>query len=269
MRRSVQSIAAPDLLFPMAEPLPPIRRVSPELGATWLERGFGDFVAHPGIGLCYGAVFAAIGWMLTFGLEAIGMGSLILPLAGGFLMVAPITAAGLYEVSRRHERGEAVTLADSVRAVRSNAQIGDMGLALMLVFLVWVQLALIIFALFFGSRPPALGEFTSQILAAPQGLPFLLTGSVVGLALAALAFSLSVVAMPMVLDRDVSAMTAMRASLRAVWVNRLEMVGWAATLAVLSLAGMALLFVGLAVTLPVAAHASWHAYRDMVARERG
>ena len=269
MRRSVRSVADSHHFFAMAEPLPVIRRVSPELGATWLERGFNDFIAHPGIGLGYGATFAAMGWLLTFGLEAIGMGSLILPLAGGFLMVAPIAAAGLYEVSRRHERGETVTLADSLRAVRSNAQIADMGLALMLVFLVWVQVALIVFALFFGSRPPALGEFTSQILAAPQGLPFLLTGSLAGLALAVLAFSLSVVAMPMVLDRDVSAMTAMRASLRAVWVNRLEMIGWAATLALLSLAGMALAFIGLAVTLPIAAHASWHAYRDMVARERG
>ena len=255
--------------FGMAEALPIVRRVSPEQGANWLRLGLEDFLAHPGIGLAYGAAFAAIGWALTFGLEAIGMGSLILPMAGGFMMVAPVAAIGLYEVSRRREHGESVTFADSLRALRRNPQFGDMALALMLVFLVWLQLALLIFALFFGSRPPALGEFSDQILAAPQAFPFLAIGGSVGLAMAALAFSLSVVALPMALDRDVSAMTAMRTSLRAVSVNRLGMVGWAATLGLLNLAGMSFLFVGLVVSLPIAAHASWHAYRDLVERERG
>ena len=255
----------PDLVIdPPAADWPAIRRVSPECGATWLGRGFADFRARPAIGLAYGGTFAAIGWLLTFGLEAAGMGSLILPLAGGFLLVAPIAAAGLYEVSRRIERGEAVSLAASIRAVWRNAQVADMGMALLLVFLVWVQLAMVIFALFFGSRPPALGEFGADLLAAPQAAAFLLAGGAVGAVLAALAFSLSVVAMPMVMDRPVSAMTAMRTSLRVVWVNRLEMVGWAATLAFLGFAGISLVFVGLALTLPIAAHASWHAYRDLV-----
>ncbi|HSV28673.1 MAG TPA: DUF2189 domain-containing protein, partial [Candidatus Omnitrophota bacterium] len=96
------------------------------------------------------------------------------------------------------------------------------------------------------------------------GSLFLLTGTLVGGAIAALAFALSVVSMPMLLDRDVSVLTAMRTSLRVVWLNRRNMIGWAATLATLGLLGIAFFFAGLAVTLPIAAHASWHAYRDLV-----
>lgn len=246
------------------EPLPAVRQVSIERSSTWLGRGFKDFLGHPGIGLIYGAAFAAMGWLLTFGLAELGMGSAVLPLASGFLLVAPFLAVGLYEVSRRAERGEWASLLDTLRAVGRNREMADMGLVLMLLFFAWFQLAMIIFALFFGGSPPALNEFFSQILMAPQGAAFLATGTIVGGVLAALAFCLSVVSMPMLLDRDVAALTAMRTSLKAVAANWKNMIGWAATLAALGFFGIAFFFVGLAITLPVAAHASWHAYRDLV-----
>ncbi|MBC7905543.1 MAG: DUF2189 domain-containing protein [Rhodospirillaceae bacterium] len=246
------------------EPLPAIRQVTVDRSTTWLERGFNDFRAHPGIGLAYGAVFAALGWLLTFGLAELGMGSLILPLAAGFMLVAPFLAIGLYEVSRRREAGEPVTMMQALGAVRTNGQMADMGLVLLLLFFAWFQVAMIIFALFFGGRPPAMDEFFTQILMAPQGIPFLMTGTIIGGVIAAIAFALSVVSIPMLLERKVSALTAMRTSLKAVWLNRMNMIGWAATLATLGFLGVSFLFIGLAVTLPIAAHASWHAYRDLV-----
>lgn len=252
---------------PAPADVPTLRPVSLERSTTWLERGWRDFAAHPGIGLAYGSVFAFLGWLLTFGLAEFGMGSLILPLAAGFMLVAPFLAVGLYEVSRRREAGEDVTLWQAVAALRRNRQMADMGLVLLLAFFAWFQLAMIIFALFFGGHPPALDAFFTQIVMAPQGPAFLLTGTLVGGAVATVVFAISVVSMPMLLDRDVSALTAMRTSLRAVWLNRMNMIGWAATLAVLGIMGVAALFVGLAVTLPVAAHASWHAYRDLVGEE--
>lgn len=249
-------------------PLPDLKPVSLDRSTTWLERGFRDFAAHPGIGLAYGSVFALLGWLLTFGLAQFGMGSLILPLAAGFMLVAPFLAVGLYEVSRRREAGEPVTLRKAVMALGRNHQMADMGLVLLLAFFAWFQLAMIIFALFFGGRPPALDAFFSQVVLAPQGPAFLMVGTLVGGAVAALVFALSVVSMPMLLDRrEVNALTAMRTSLRAVWLNRMNMIGWAATLATLGVLGVSALFVGLAVTLPVAAHASWHAYRDLVGRD--
>lgn len=249
-----------------ADPIPHINVITPEATTTWLGRGFSDFAAHPGIGLSYGLAFAAIGWLLTFGLEFMGMGSLILPLSGGFLLVAPLAACGLYEVSRRRETGEPISLGISLSAIFRNRHMADMGLALMLVFFAWCQVAMILFALFFGSHPPALGSFFTQIVMAPQGIPFLATGSLVGAIFAAVAFSLSVVSLPMLMDSEVSALNAMRTSLAVVRRNSLCMIGWAATLAVLGAFGLSSLFIGLIITLPIAAHASWHAYRDLVAK---
>lgn len=246
------------------EALPAIRAVSVDRSSTWLGRGFADFRRHPVIGLAYGAVFALFGWFLTFGLAGLGMGSLILPLASGFLLVAPFLAVGLYEVSRQAERGARPSLSQAIRAVGRNRQMGDMGFVLLLLFFAWFQLSMIIFALFFGGNPPALTEFVAQVALAPQGVPFLATGMVVGGAVATIAFALSVVSMPMLLDRDVAVLTAMRTSLAAVALNWKNMIGWAATLAVLGFLGLAFFFVGLAITLPIAAHASWHAYRDLV-----
>lgn len=256
------------VLAPPRHP-PGVRAVSVERSATWLERGFKDFVAHPHIGLAYGGAFALFGWFLTFGLHGLGMDSLILPLASGFMLIGPLAAVGLYEVSRRREQGtdHDLTLVQAVGAIRRNGQIADMGLILMLLFFVWFQLSMILFALFYGGHPPALPAFWDQIVMAPQGAAFLATGTLVGSAVAVMAFSLSVVSMPMLLDRDVTVMTAMRTSLRAVWLNRRNMIGWAATLASLGMLGIAFFFAGLAVTLPIAAHASWHAYRDLVAKD--
>lgn len=262
MRSSLRAGIVP----PALQPSPALRPVPLERSATWLDRGLRDFAAHPVIGLAYGSVFALLGWLLTFGLAEFGMGALILPLAAGFMLVAPFLAVGLYEVSRRREADEPVTLLAAVRALGRNGQMADMGLVLLLAFFVWFQLAMIIFALFFGGRPPALDEFFSQIVLAPQGPAFLITGTLVGGVVAAAVFAVSVVSMPMLLDRDVSALTAMRTSLHAVWLNRKNMIGWAATLATLGVLGVAALFVGLAVTLPIAAHASWHAYRDLVGK---
>lgn len=258
------SIPASDFFHPGPLPLPPIHNVGLEQSCTWIGRGAADFVAYPGIGMAYGAAFALCGWLMTYGLELMGMGSLILPLGAGFLLVAPFLAVGLYDVSRRKERNLPVTWRHTLTAIARNPQMADMGLVLLLVFMAWFQVALVLFALFFGRHPPPLTEFVFNILMAPQGWAFLMTGTVVGALFAALAFSLAVVSMPMLLDRPVSAQTAMRTSLRAVWVNRRNMIGWAATLAVLGALGLGFLLIGLAVALPVAAHASWHAYRDLV-----
>lgn len=264
-RPAALAAARPSPLFMATDDRPPVRRISAELSATWLQRGWADLMAHPGIGLGTGGFFAFVGWLLTFGLADAGMGSAILPLASGFMLIGPLAAVGLYEVSRRREAGDTVTVGLILAAVRRNGrQIADFGLVLMLFFCAWVEVAMILFALFYGANPPGLSDFMSRVVLSGDGVPFLATGTLIGGVLAALAFGLSVVSVPMLLDRDVSALTAMRTSLAAAWANRLNMIGWAATLAALTFMGMGAFFVGLAVSLPVAAHASWHAYRDLV-----
>ncbi len=84
-----------------------------------------------------------------------------------------------------------------------------------------------------------------------------------GAAFAAVAYSISVIAVPMIFDRKIDAVTAMLASARAVRMNLPAMALWAVLIAALSAAGLAFYFAGLALTFPLIGHASWHAYKEL------
>lgn len=232
----------------------------------WLSAGWQDMCANPGISYFYGGLFTAIGLGLFFGLDAVGMGYLILPLAFGFALVGPVAAVGLYETSRRQADGVNASFADAVTAIRRNpTQIALVGAFLLIAFLAWVRLAMLEFMLFFGAAPPSLDHLLDTILLSPQSLSFLLVGMVSGGALAAGVFAMTAIAVPMLLDRkDCDAMTAMLTSVEAVRKNWRAMMLWGSLISFFTLFGMALFFVGLLVTLPLIGHASWHAYRDLV-----
>lgn len=232
----------------------------------WLSAGWQDMCANPGISYFYGGLFTAIGLGLFFGLDAVGMGYLILPLAFGFALVGPVAAVGLYETSRRQADGINASFADAFTAIRRNpTQIALVGAFLLIAFLAWVRLAMLEFMLFFGAAPPSLDHLLDTILLSPQSLSFLLVGMVSGGALAAGVFAMTAIAVPMLLDRkDCDAMTAMLTSVEAVRKNWRAMMLWGSLISFFTLFGMALFFVGLLVTLPLIGHASWHAYRDLV-----
>ncbi|EKV28423.1 hypothetical protein C882_0997 [Caenispirillum salinarum AK4] len=246
-------------------PYPDIRRVTVDQSTLWLAAGWRDFKANPVVSLVYGLLFTIGGYALVLGLGQMGMQSLILPLVGGFMLVAPILAVGLYEASRRREANETVRVGICISAFRRNPiQLASYGLTLLILYLTWLMLALLIFAVFYNERPPALDSFLIEVLVAPQAPLFLIVGTAVGGVLAWVAFSISVVALPMMLDRDVSAIYAMAASVEATRKNTKVMIGWAAMIALITLVGMATFFVGLAIALPLVGHASWHAYRAMI-----
>lgn len=252
-------------------PYPDIRGVTVDQSSQWLAAGWRDLVAHPGVSLSYGAAFTVLAYLIVVGLSQLGMASLILPLVGGFLLVAPVLAVGLYEASRRREMGEPVRLGMCWAAFQRNpVQLASMGLVLMILYMIWLMLALLIFAMFYNAAPPAMGSFVTDILMAPQAPLFLLVGTLVGGALATVAFTISAVALPMLLHRpDTSAVFAMATSVEAVRKNARVMIGWAAMIAVITFAGMATFFIGLIVMLPLAGHASWHAYRAMIGDDDG
>lgn len=243
---------------------PAIRRVSVEESGRWLAAAWTDILRSPLISLGYGLAFTAVSLLLFFGLNYAGLGSMVLPLAGGFMLVGPLAAMGLYEVSRRHETDEPVDLSVLAAFRRNGSQIGIMGVVLLLIMFVWTELAILIFAFFFHAAPPALDNFVIDILTSTASLPFLLVGTLVGGVLAALAFTVSAVSLPMLIDRDVSAVTAMATSIDAVRANWRVMIGWAALIALITGAGIATFFIGLVLALPLVGYASWHAYRAMV-----
>lgn len=247
-------------------PYPDIRRVTVDQSSLWLAAGWRDLAANPGVSLTYGMVFTVLAYLLFMGLGELGMASLILPLVGGFLLVAPVLAVGIYEASRRRESGDPIRLGMCWAAFKRNPiQLASVGLVLLILYLTWLMLALLIFAMFYNAAPPTMSSFFIEIILAPQAPLFLMVGTAVGGVIAAVAFTLSVVALPMLLDRpDTSAIYAMATSVEAVRKNKKVMIGWAAMLAVITFAGMVTFFVGLAIMLPLAGHASWHAYRAMV-----
>lgn len=249
-----------------AIPALPVRRVLLDAPWDWLAAGWRDLCATPFISLTYGAVFALAAWVMTFGLAMTGLQSLMLVLGGGFLLVGPLMAVGLYEISRRRERGEPVTLSGAAMAgVHAKGQLGFFAVTLLIAFLIWVQLAFLLLMLFAGGMTvPATDDFVHTLLFTNSGRGLLFTGTLTGAGLAALVFSISAVSVPLLLERDVPAFTAMATSLRAVAANRGPMALWAALIAGILILGLATLFVGLAVAFPLVGHATWHAFRALV-----
>ncbi|MGE0698216.1 MAG: DUF2189 domain-containing protein [Hyphomicrobiaceae bacterium] len=240
-------------------------RVAFDAPWIWLAAGWRDLWAAPAVGLVYGGLLALGALALLAALLSFEAQSLFPAFAGGFLLLAPFLAMGLYEASRRMEVGEPVTLGSALAAgFRARGQLAFFGVALMIVFLVWLELAFILLVLFMGGRglpPPE--QFVSTLLFTLPGLGLLIVGSIVGGVLAALVFSMSAVAVPLLLVERVDAVTAMRASLASVMANPKPMALWAALIAVMIAAGFATMLLGLVVAFPLIGHATWHAYRSI------
>jgi uncharacterized membrane protein len=140
-----------------------------------------------------------------------------------------------------------------------------MGVTLLLLFLAWIRLAVLIFFLFFGLRPPSLHDFIGHVFFSAGSLPFLIFGTLVGAVLAALAFGLSAVSIPLLLDRPYEhVVTAIAASFKAILDNPATMLFWAVLIVIFVGAGLVTFYLGLIVALPLIGYASWHAYRDLV-----
>lgn len=247
-------------------PAPRVRKVELDRPWTWLAAGWRDLTRAPAVSLAYGVLFAVIGWAVTFGLWWAGMIYLILPLTAGFLIMGPILAVGLYEVSRRHEQGRRATLGHAIAAFRANpTQIAFMGITLLLLFFSWIRIAVMIFFLFFGLEPPNPEAFVGTVFFSAGSLPFLIVGTAAGAVLAALAFGLSAISIPLLLDREEAhVVTAITASFRAILENPATMAFWAVLIVLFAGAGLLTFYVGLIIALPLIGHASWHAYRDLV-----
>ncbi len=246
-----------------------IARIDFEAPWRWLALGLRDLVAMPHIGLAYGAVFAAIAAGMFFGLATMGWQSMILALGGGFLLIGPVLAVGLYEASRRREFGQRAGLFSVIAAgFKRPRQLALLGLGLLIIFIVWMRLAFLLFMLFFGVQPfPPIVEFIPWLLFTWSGVTLLIVGSIAGAALAGIVYAMTVISAPMLLARQVGVATAVFASFNAVRVNPKPMTLWAVLIAAFMAIGIATLSLGLIVIFPLIGHATWHAYRDIAGRD--
>jgi uncharacterized membrane protein len=246
---------------------PVVRSITAGDIAEALGEGLRDFQAVPLYGLAFGALYAAGGIAILLCLMAFGLVYLAYPLAAGFAMIGPFVATGLYEVSRRRETGQAISIGAIWATVKTRGEIGWMAFVTLFVFVMWMYQVRLLIALLLGLNASfsSLREFITVVLTTNEGLLFLAIGNVVGAALSLILFSLTVVSFPLLLDRDVDFVTAMVTSVRAVVTSPVPMIGWAAVIVVLLAVSAIPYFLGLVVTLPVLGHATWHLYRRIVA----
>lgn len=246
--------------------LPAIATISADRPWSWLSAGYRDMWHTPSVSLTYGAIFTIAAAALLWGLTIFGMQAMVLSLAGGFLLLGPMLAIGLYETSRRIESGERPSLTSALCAItRAKGQISFMGVVLMVLYLIWVEAALVLFMLFMGPVDlPPIENFIPNLLFSSNGLGLLVAGSIVGGILAVIAYSISAVSIPLMLVESVDTVTAILTSFEACRKNWRPMALWAILIAASIVLGVATLGLGLIFAFPLIGHATWHAFRDIV-----
>ncbi|MBS1129359.1 MAG: integral rane protein [Proteobacteria bacterium] len=243
--------------------LPHIRRIAADRPWFWLRAGWHDLRANPLPSLAYGLLFALGGDLIILAL--LETPHLLTVSISGFFLVAPLLAAGLYELSRRTEAGEKILFIDSLKCFARNGQsLALFGLILALITLMWERFSAVAFALIGADSTPIASAYLNEILFDGQHLAFTATWFLLGSGLALFVYALAVVSVPLMLDRDADVATAMMTSLRSFMQNTGPLLLWAALLVGLTLLGFATLLFGLVVIMPILGHASWHAYRELV-----
>jgi uncharacterized membrane protein len=241
---------------------PAVREITFGQPLVWLGKGWRDFLAHPLPSAFYGACFALMGWLIVFTFR--NAYQYVSAMVTGFFLVGPFLAIGLYDLSRRRQRGEPPRLAPTLDAWRPNVgATGMFALVLGVILLVWARASLVVFALFYTHEMPSIQGFLEQVFSL-DNLEFLIAYFCVGGFFAVLVFAISAVSVPMMMDRDTDGIVAVLTSVKAFGTNLPAMLLWGFIITVVVGAGFALWFAGLVVAVPVIGHGAWHAYRDIV-----
>ncbi|MBZ9844666.1 MULTISPECIES: DUF2189 domain-containing protein [unclassified Mesorhizobium] len=236
-----------------------------------LRLGAEDFWAKPSHYVFLCLIYPIVGLILTRWSSGSNAIQLVYPLMSGFALIGPFAAIGLYEISRRRELGMSSRWHHALDVRHSPAlpSIAVIGVLLFALFLLWLFAAQSLYTSLFGAEPPAsVGAFLRDVLTTGRGWTLILVGNAVGFVFAAVVLATTVIAFPLLLDRDVGAVSAIETSARAVMANPLTMALWGLTVAVLLVVGSIPLFAGLAVVMPILGHATWHLYRKVVEPEQ-
>lgn len=250
----------------MKRPVGParIRKVSAWDTVSWLRKGWADLWDNPAASLPYGIYLAAAGFLIMVEIDV--MPHLATAAVSGFLFFGPLAAAGLYDISRARAEGRRIgLLASLIGCDRHFDTLALYGLFLAFVALAWERLSATLFALHIKDDITSFQQFFGVVVSSGDYLGFVVLYALAAGLFALLVFFLSVISIPMLMDRDVDVITAMMTSARAVRCNLRPLLLWAVIVVLLVAIGIATMMVAMVFVLPWLGHASWHAYRDLVA----
>lgn len=232
-----------------------------------LRAGVRDTMARPLLSLFFGLVYALLGAALLTALPVFDQVWIAIAVGVGFPLVAPFLAAGLYEMSRRLSRAQAFSASDIFLVVfnQQRREFGWMSFVVLFVFWIWAYQVRVVLALTlhyqgFGS----LENLAAALFTTVEGATFLLIGSAIGAVLSTVLFSITVISMPLLLDKNVDFVTAMITSVKTVLKSPVVMLGWGATVGALTLIAIATLLIGVIFIFPVLGHATWHLYERLI-----
>jgi uncharacterized membrane protein len=250
--------------------LPETRPVTTDEISKAFYLGVRDFRAAPLFGLFFGGIYTAGGLIILGALSGVEARWMIFPVAIAFPLIGPFIAAGCYEVSRLLEKGETPTWKRVLTVIfqQQRRELGWMAFITLFIFWMWMYQVRLLIAIFLGRLSfSSIPAFLNIVTTTPEGLAFLVIGSAIGLLLALVLFSVTVISMPMLLDRDIDFITAMITSVRTVLASPVAMLAWGVAITAFAIVAMLPFFLGVIIALPVLGHTTWHLYRFAVPSE--
>ncbi|HTV69041.1 MAG TPA: DUF2189 domain-containing protein [Rhizobiaceae bacterium] len=247
---------------------PEVRRIGAGDLMDALRKGVDDFMHKPSHVIFICLIYPIVGVILATWTSGANALPLLFPLMSGFALLGPFAAIGLYEISRRREAGLDTSWRQALDVRKSPAipSIAALGAFLLALFVAWLLIAQGLYQSLYGEEAPqSLAAFIGDVLTTERGWTMILVGNAIGLVFAVIVLCTTVIAFPLLLDRDVGAWTAIQTSVRAVAVNPLMLALWGVIVAVCLAIGSLPIFAGLIIVIPILGHATWHLYRKVVA----